>query len=139
VCIEFLLFRPSLLTLNVAVNKKMRLKTLPYELTEKVKQENAKKQKLEKIERCASNAENYIDERKLLRGCQGSLILDKHVLINITRKGFWHVYRDCTHFEYQVQLKRNDEESGNVSERHLLTVSCYTFMLTSTDYLTHDN
>ncbi|KAI0870256.1 hypothetical protein GGS24DRAFT_114144 [Hypoxylon argillaceum] len=84
--------------LEDSINKKVCLRTSQYELREKAKEENAKKRKLEKRAKCSRNAENYVDER------------------------FWHVYRDCTYFEYQIQLKRNDEESGNVGEKHLLTL-----------------
>ncbi|KAI0104188.1 hypothetical protein GGR51DRAFT_561245 [Nemania sp. FL0031] len=84
--------------LEDSIWKKVRLRTLQYDLGAKAKEKEAKKQKIKKMERCSSNAENYVDER------------------------FWHPYRDSTYFEYQIQLKRNDEESGNVGEKHLLTL-----------------
>ncbi|KAI0535197.1 hypothetical protein GGR58DRAFT_519557 [Xylaria digitata] len=84
--------------LEDSINKKMCLKTLPYQLDEKAKQEQKKRRQVEKIEKMSKNADKYVDER------------------------FWHVYRDGTHFEYQIQLTRNDEESGNVGEKHLVTL-----------------
>ncbi|KAI1196617.1 hypothetical protein F5X97DRAFT_325291 [Nemania serpens] len=84
--------------LEDSINDKKRLKTQSYELGEKAKQGNAKKRKIQKMEKHSSNADNYVDER------------------------FWHVYRDTTYFEYKVQLKRDDVESGNVGEQHLLTL-----------------
>ncbi|KAI1132937.1 hypothetical protein F5Y10DRAFT_291036 [Nemania abortiva] len=84
--------------LEDSIDKKYRLKTLPYDLDDKAKQEEAKKRKIKKMEKCSSNAHDYVDER------------------------FWHIYRDSTYFEYQIQLKRNDEESGNIGEKHLLTL-----------------
>ncbi|TGJ82925.1 hypothetical protein E0Z10_g5863 [Xylaria hypoxylon] len=85
--------------LEDSINKKVCLKALPYQLDNKAKQEEAKKRKLQKMENMSKNAEKYVDEQ-----------------------GFWNIYRDSTYFEYQVQLTRNDEESGNVRENHLLTL-----------------
>ncbi|KAI1426034.1 hypothetical protein F5Y12DRAFT_794972 [Xylaria sp. FL1777] len=84
--------------LEDSINRKVRLKTLDYQLDEKEKKEVSKKRKLEKMKKCSSNAKDYIDER------------------------FWHVYRDSTYFEYQIQLTRIDEESGNVRDKHVLTL-----------------
>ncbi|KAF2970290.1 hypothetical protein GQX73_g3267 [Xylaria multiplex] len=84
--------------LEDSINKKVCLKTQPYQLDEKAKREEKKKRQVKKIEQMRKNADKYVDER------------------------FWHIYRDSTHFEYQVQLTRNDEESGNVGEKHLLTL-----------------
>ncbi|KAI0486846.1 hypothetical protein F4859DRAFT_510631 [Xylaria cf. heliscus] len=84
--------------LEDSINKKMRLKTLPYQLDEEARKEEAKRRKIQKMEQYSKNAHNYVDER------------------------FWHPYRDSTNFQYQVELKRNDEESGNVGEKHQLTL-----------------
>ncbi|KAI0903956.1 hypothetical protein F4823DRAFT_635023 [Ustulina deusta] len=84
--------------LEDSINRKMCLKTRHYQLDEKAKEEKAKQRELEKREQFSSNAKDYVDER------------------------FWHVYRDSTYFEYQIQLTRIDEESGKVREKHLLTL-----------------
>ncbi|KAI0975999.1 hypothetical protein F4678DRAFT_482289 [Xylaria arbuscula] len=78
--------------------KKKRLKTLGYQLDEEEKKEKAKKRKKEEMKKFSNNAEKYVDER------------------------FWHVYRDSTYFEYKIELKRNNEESGGVPEKHVLTL-----------------
>lgn len=36
---------------------------------------------------------------------------------------FFHVYRDGTHFPYEVTLTRDDEDTGNVGQRYILYVS----------------
>ncbi|KAI0199694.1 hypothetical protein F4808DRAFT_205228 [Astrocystis sublimbata] len=84
--------------LEDSINKKAVLRSLPYQLDEKAKKEAAKERKAKKNAQCAQNALDYVDER------------------------FWHVYSDTTYFRYQVELKRNDPESGNVGEKHLLTL-----------------
>ncbi|KAI8952061.1 hypothetical protein F4801DRAFT_577935 [Xylaria longipes] len=84
--------------LEDSINKKLRLKTLPYQLDEEARQEEVKKRKIQKMQTYSKNAEDYVDER------------------------FWHIYRDRTYFQYQIQLKRDDKESGNVGEKHLLTL-----------------
>ncbi|KAI0866938.1 hypothetical protein F4860DRAFT_521073 [Xylaria cubensis] len=84
--------------LEDSINKQRRLKTLPYQLDEEARQEEAKKRRIQKMEACSKNATDYVDER------------------------YWHIYRDCTNFQYQVQLKRDDKESGNIGEKHLLTL-----------------
>ncbi|KAI0417627.1 hypothetical protein F5X98DRAFT_386950 [Xylaria grammica] len=84
--------------LEDSISKKMCLRTLPYQLDTKAKKEAAEKRKLKRIEQMSGNAEKYVDER------------------------FWHIYRDSTDFEYQVQLTRINEETGNIGERHLLTL-----------------
>ncbi|KAI0448054.1 hypothetical protein F4803DRAFT_5541 [Xylaria telfairii] len=84
--------------LEDSINKVVRLKTLPYQLDEEAKQEKAKTRQIQKREKYSKNAENYVDE------------------------GFWHVYSDSTYFQYQIQLKRDDKESGNVGEKYLLTL-----------------
>ncbi|TRX94747.1 hypothetical protein FHL15_004208 [Xylaria flabelliformis] len=84
--------------LEDSINKQRRLKTLPYQLDEEARQEEAKKRRIQKMEACSKNAIDYVDER------------------------YWHVYRDCTNFQYQIQLKRDDKESGNIGEKHLLTL-----------------
>ncbi|KAI1313695.1 hypothetical protein F5Y03DRAFT_389994 [Xylaria venustula] len=78
--------------------KKKRLNTLGYQLDEEEKKEKAKKRKQEQMKKFSSNAEKYVDER------------------------FWHVYRDSTYFEYKIELKRANEESGGVPEKHMLTL-----------------
>ncbi|KAI0550207.1 hypothetical protein F4679DRAFT_594842 [Xylaria curta] len=84
--------------LEDSINKQKRLKTLPYQLDEEARQEEAKKRRIQMMEAYSKNAVDYVDER------------------------YWHVYRDCTNFQYQVQLKRDDKESGNIGEKHLLTL-----------------
>ncbi|KAI1180353.1 hypothetical protein F4777DRAFT_574114 [Nemania sp. FL0916] len=107
--------------LEDSINRKARLKTIGYQLDEKAKAENAKKRKIEKNEKAAANAENYIDEREHLPSPVSPG--ERNHRTNERRpKGFWHAYRDSTYFEHQVQLKRDDEESGNVGEKHLLTL-----------------
>ncbi|KAI1500491.1 hypothetical protein F5X99DRAFT_429461 [Biscogniauxia marginata] len=34
----------------------------------------------------------------------------------------YHVYRDVTFFEHQITLTRNDEESGNVGQKYIMTL-----------------
>ncbi|KAI0526529.1 hypothetical protein F5B22DRAFT_586323 [Xylaria bambusicola] len=84
--------------LEDSINKKSCLKTLEYQLDAKEQKENAKKRRLEKNQKCSSNAEYFVDER------------------------FWHAYHDETFFKYQVQLTRADEESGDIREKHLMTL-----------------
>ncbi|KAI0460407.1 hypothetical protein F5B21DRAFT_6858 [Xylaria acuta] len=84
--------------LEDSINKKARLKTLPYQLDEEARQEEAKGRKIQKTKTYSKNVDGYVDER------------------------FWHVYRDSTYFQYQIELKRDDKDSGNVGEKHLLTL-----------------
>ncbi|KAI0400831.1 hypothetical protein F4802DRAFT_601593 [Xylaria palmicola] len=84
--------------LEDSMYQKSRLKTRPYRLDEEAKKEKARKKKLQDIEKSSKNAVDYVDER------------------------YWHVYRDSTYFEYQIQLKRDGPDGGKLGEKHLLTL-----------------
>ncbi|KAK7747136.1 hypothetical protein SLS62_009191 [Diatrype stigma] len=97
--------------LEDSITKKKRLPEKQYSLREAQRRENAQRRREERVERGIEKG------KRLVNDC-----------IN-------HIYCDRTFFRYEIELTRNDEESGNVGQKYQICVSPFLRHLARVDEL----
>ncbi|KAI1640218.1 hypothetical protein F4809DRAFT_665591 [Biscogniauxia mediterranea] len=84
--------------LEDSINCRRRLPERPYSLRRAQREEDARRRRRERARRGIEMSEKSVDPN-----C-------------------YHVYRDATFFEYNITLTRDDEASGNVGQKYILTL-----------------
>ncbi|XXG96574.1 hypothetical protein Hte_002860 [Hypoxylon texense] len=82
--------------LEDTLEKRRRLKEREYSLREVLREENAKKQLDEKVQKGIEQGETFVNTN------------------------LYHIYRDETYFSYEITITRDDEAAGNVGQKYVI-------------------
>lgn len=84
--------------------------------------ENAKRRERERIEKGRRNSQKFVNTSTALS--YHILLVDANTLLD-----FFHLYRDRENFVYEVDITRDDPETGEPGQKYTLYVSargCFT-------------